>query len=49
MQISRLSGKGQIIISKALRDAFNLTAGQELEIEIIPQDVCKNLKAHSIG
>ncbi|MEQ1530595.1 MAG: AbrB/MazE/SpoVT family DNA-binding domain-containing protein [Methylococcales bacterium] len=39
MQTTRLSSKGQVIILKTIRDAYHLSVGQELEIEITAQGI----------
>ena len=44
MQITKLSSKGQVIIPKAIRNAYHLEIGQELEVEIIPQGILLRAK-----
>jgi len=39
MQTTRLSSKGQVIIPQAIRDAYHLIAGQELEVEMTSQGI----------
>ncbi len=45
MQTTRLSSKGQVIIPKAIRDAYHLNVGQEMEIEITPQGILLKTKS----
>ena len=39
MQTTKLSSKGQIIIPKAIRNAYHLEIGQKLEVEITPEGI----------
>ena len=44
MQTTRVSIKGQVIIPKSIRDAYQLNAGQELEVEIVTQGILLKTK-----
>ena len=44
MQTTRLSSKGQVIIPKAIREAYHLDVGQELEVEITTQGILLKAK-----
>ena len=44
MQTTRVSSKGQVIIPKSIRDAYQLNAGQELEVEIVTQGILLKIK-----
>jgi len=44
MQTTHLSSKGQVIIPKAIREAYQLDAGQELEVEIVTQGILLKIK-----
>lgn len=44
MPITRLSSKGQVIIPKAIRSAYHLEIGQELEVEITPEGILLKAK-----
>ena len=44
MQTTRVSSKGQVIIPKPIRDAYQLNAGQELEVEIVTQGILLKIK-----
>jgi AbrB family looped-hinge helix DNA binding protein len=44
MQTTHVSSKGQVIIPKSIRDAYQLNVGQELEVEIVSQGILLKVK-----
>ena len=44
MQTTHVSSKGQVIIPKSIRDAYQLDTGQELEVEIVTQGILLKIK-----
>jgi AbrB family looped-hinge helix DNA binding protein len=44
MLTTHVSTKGQVIIPKSIRDAYQLNAGQELEVEIVTQGILLKIK-----
>jgi AbrB family looped-hinge helix DNA binding protein len=44
MQTTHVSSKGQVIIPKSIRDAYQLNTGQELEVEIVTQGILLKIK-----
>jgi len=48
MQTTRVSSKGQVIIPKSIRDAYQLNAGQELEVEIVTQGILLKIKKNEL-
>ena len=49
MQTTRVSSKGQVIIPKSIRDAYQLNAGQELEVEIVTQGILLKIKKKRVA
>lgn len=47
MSTTHISTKGQVIIPKAIREAYQLSAGQELEVEIVQQGILLRIKNHT--
>ncbi len=44
MQTTRISSKGQVVIPKSIRDAYQLNNGQELEVEVVSQGILLKIK-----